>query len=227
MEKIFFDKELYFRFLNEKDIDILLDLINEVYEGLEDKSVYILDTYDELLEQLSGDKDVILGVFNEKDELIAFRHTELGVESKQLHKYVSVVNIPKEGTIYHGGSMVREDYRGRGLQNKTRDIMDKTLEDDDFSRFVSTISPKNAYSMRNVFKSGFALVAYVAKYPAGENKFEERFVFYKDFEKPFIYTGMEEVVDITDVERITQVISKGYVGTEIENGKLTLSQLKK
>ncbi|RVU54056.1 hypothetical protein [Anaerosphaera multitolerans] len=225
MKKLPMGDGLYYRFLDGNDLEELLVLIDHVYDGMEDKTAYIMDTEEEVLEQLTSENDKVVGIFNEEGKLIAFRHMELGIERKQLPKYVDIVEIPVEGTLYHGGAMVHEDYRGRGLQNRTRKIMEETLENENFHRATSTVSPYNYFSMKNVFKSGFALVGYVEEYPAGEDMFEERFIFFKDSKNPFEFSGNNLKVNLFDGKAILKALSEGYVGIDVDYDTLTMAQL--
>lgn len=214
--------ELNFRFLNSDDFDILVNLINTVYEGMEDKSLYIMDTEDEIREQLENDK--IVGIFNDNNTLVAFRHMALTDKSKELVEEVKLISIDDD-VAYHGGSMVLKEYRGRGLQNKTREIMENSLADEEIYKFICTVSPDNPYSLRNVFKNGFAVVAYIQKQSELEGETLDRFILYKDTKQPFKFKENEIEVNLDNRRDLESIIEKGYIGIDIDKNILKLKEI--
>lgn len=138
--------------LDLKNIDEIIELQENILNGLEDKQLYAPTEREEFIKYLkSGGK--IIGYVDEEDNLIAMAvyikkgyekgnyGYDLGLEGDQLLKVAQV-----ESTV------VRSDYRGNGLQKILCQKIEDIAKDDKIKILTSTASPYNKYSV-NTFKN--------------------------------------------------------------------------
>ena len=114
--------------------------------------------------------------------------------------------------------VVLKEYRGRNLQNLTREKLEEKYKDSKFSHKMSTISPKNHRSYKNTLDSGYMLVALKKKYP---DEFSEegydRFILLKSEDINFDFTGEEITIHSSETEKLKEAFETNYVGVAVDD----------
>lgn len=140
-----------------EDLDAMLALQNEVYEGLPKKHVYVVTPREDLLESIAEDCCLTAVAANGKmagfsvmvNPRISPRNygTMLGYRDEQLLRCVSF-----------DLTVVSSEFRGFGLQ---RFFVKKRLEQANAvgaREAFSTIAPDNEYSLNNLLACGFEVI---------------------------------------------------------------------
>lgn len=139
------------------EIDAIAGLQDRVYEHIGNKKNFVLTTREELTESLS--RDVCLGVYD-GEKLIAFtlmvinRDTarnlgfSLGYERQKCLKCVT-----------NDTTFVDPDYQGYGIQRRLLEIKNAIAEKLGAEEVLATVSPENAFSLRNIISEGFEVVS--------------------------------------------------------------------
>lgn len=149
------EKQFEVRPVTLKDIDAAKQMQREVVDFLDDKSLLIPASEDEMLE--SAEKDCFLGLYCD-NRLAAFlilvlnrdcdRNLGFDWEEKQgeevYTKYLSV-----------DSTQVHPDYRGYGIQRYLFDLSERIAREKGGEYLIATISPDNPYSLGNALRSGF------------------------------------------------------------------------
>ncbi|CDZ75221.1 Hypothetical protein ING2D1G_1081 [Peptoniphilus sp. ING2-D1G] len=225
MKKIHEENGLQYYFMTENDIDDIMKFTENVHNTLEDKSTFIMDEKDEL-ERLFENGGQIIGVFD-GERLVGFRSTHVIDYNESFIKDIDFIEDIEEKIIQHGSSMVDKEYRGRGIQNKTRELIENYVKENNYKYFYSTVSPKNPHSFRNVLKNGFYIVALKNVYH-DENGPEgyPRFIFYKNKYRDFEFTDKCINIDPKDEDAIKKALEDKYIGVSYNDEKILFKQIK-
>lgn len=207
-------EELIFKFLGKEDIDEIYELTSEVYEGIENKEIFSHDTKDDL-EHLIDGGGAFVGVYDE-DKLVAYRSLKVPDLEDNLAKDVDFY-IDPESVIVNDTVVVLKEYRGRNLQNLTREKLEKKYSDSKFTNKMSTISPKNYRSYKNTLDSGYMLVSLRKKYPDEySSEGYDRFILLKSDDLNINFTGRERTIHADEIENLRKAFEDNYFGISVD-----------
>lgn len=195
-----------------------VELENYVYEQLPNKQVLYVDTYKDMYEDMkSGAK--IIGVFNGKDEIIAYRY--IGFPGKSSKNLAYDINLPEnqmDKVVHLETTVVHPDYRGNGLQSLTLQHAVSMVRDLGYRHLLCTVSPQNLFSLYNVMKNGLKIKALKKKYGTSEDQSDGlwRFILHRDleigaYEKPI--DSFTSKLENIDEQRV--LIENGYIGFNV------------
>lgn len=218
-------KKLIFKFLDKEHIDEIYDLTSRVYEGLDNKEIFSQDSKSDL-EHLIDKGGAFVGVYDE-DKLVAYRSIKVPDDEDNLAQDVDFYLDPKK-VIVNDTVVVLKEYRGRNLQNLTREKLDEKFKNSNFSHKMSTISPKNHRSYKNTLDSGYMLVALKKKYP---DEFSEegydRFILLKSEDIDFDFTGEEITIHASEIDKLKEAFASNYFGVAVDdNGNILFKEAK-
>ena len=153
------------KFLSIDYIEKILELDKKIYEGLENKDLYVLSTKDDYLKTLKNIGKVVGCIIPETDELIAMGvYSSYGYDN---HNYGYDFNISDEELLKVGqieSTVVDADYRGNGLQMVICGILEDVAKENGNTMISATASPDNKYSVNTFIKLGYEIVADKIKY---------------------------------------------------------------
>lgn len=220
------DDKFIYKWMEKEDLDIVMDFVDEVYETIENKSVYFKEKR-ENIDKILDDGGTIIGVYD-GDTLAAIRITSIPDFENNLAFEVDNLEVPEKKVALNKAVIVKKEYRGNNLQNITRDIAVEDMKQKGQTVFMSTVSPENPYSYRNALKEGYVLVELSKIHPTEEHpEGLDRFVTLKSDKVDFQYTGEEKIVSHTNIEKIQKLIDHNYVGVEaVDEDKILFKQIK-
>lgn len=205
---------LVFKFLDKENIDEIYNLTTEVYEGIENKEIFSHDSK-EYLEDVIDNGGAFIGVYD-GNKLVAYRSIKVPHKDED---YVSKFNfyVDPNTVLVNDTVVVLKDYRGRNLQNITREKIGEKFEGSKFTNKIGTVSPNNYYSYKNTLVSGYKIVSLEKKYP---DEFSEegydRFIILKSEDIQFNFTGREKIIFCEDLEGIKKAISENFYGVSVD-----------
>lgn len=207
-------EELVFKFLDKKDIDDIYDLTSEVYEGIENKEIFSQDSKEELEALIDGGGSFV-GVFD-GGKLVAYRSIKVPSHEDNLAHDVDFY-IEPESVIVNDTVVVLKEYRGRNLQNITREKLEERYKNSKFTNKMSTISPKNYRSYKNTLDSGYMLVSLKKKYP---DEFSEegydRFILLKSDDLDIKMTGNERIIHSSETDELKKAFNDNFFGLAVD-----------
>lgn len=153
------------KLLEKDEVGEALDFQQDVFDGMPHKEWFYLITKDEFLRTIEGrgkvgflmDGDKKMGIFTfsyDEDDLLE----EYGLDDRNM----MIVN----------GVMVKEEYRGRGLQRRMLQMAVEDAKNNGVDGIVATVHPDNIYSLRNFLGEGFEIIDRIKIYNG------ERYVVY-------------------------------------------------
>lgn len=149
---------------------------------------------------------LVIGVYDEKGLLICLRI--LTRNREVLSHYADMIGEKGiDRALCSDGCIVDQVYRGNNLQFLSW-FYAETLISEKYDFAVSTVSPKNIFSLNNMLACGFLIVGVSEMYGG-----YKRFIMRKDFSgETLIRTAGHFEIDIHDEQMIARAISEGCVG---------------
>jgi GNAT superfamily N-acetyltransferase len=203
------------RIINEKELEEVVALQGLVYSKLPNKQVLYIDSYDEMMMDMRlGAK--ILGVFNQSQELIAYRYVGFpGYDNKNLGYDVKLPKKELDKVVHLETTVVHPDYRGNGLQSLTLQEIIPVVKEMGYKHLLCTVSPQNYFSLFNIMKSGLKIKALKKKYGTDESGKDGlwRFILHRNLEQTSMLNPRELFkTAISDIERQERLIREGFIG---------------
>ncbi|NMW84832.1 GNAT family N-acetyltransferase [Peptoniphilus sp. AGMB00490] len=218
-------EKLTFKFLGKKHIDKIYELTSEVYEGIENKEIFSHDSKSDL-EHIIDNGGAFIGVYD-GDKLVAYRSIKVPNDEENLAYDVDFYLDPKK-VIINDTVAVLKEYRGKNLQNITREKLEEKYKDSNFTHKMSTVSPKNYHSYKNTLDSGYMLVALKKKYP--DELCEEgydRFILLKSEDIDFDFTGEEVIINASEIDKLKEIFASNYFGVSVDDkGNILFKKVK-
>ena len=160
----------------------------------------------------------IIGVFNETDNLIAYRYISFpGSDNKSLAYDIDLPKNQMDKVVHLETTVVHPEYRGNALQSITLQYAAAEVKALGYRHLLCTVSPQNMFSLYNIMKNGLKIKALKRKYSSSENPDGLwRFILHKDmaiesYNKPIssYMSGLE------NLDEQKGLIDRGYIGFNI------------
>lgn len=204
------------RLVEPREINVVVNLQNLVYEGLPNKEVLYKDSKSEMLEDLyNGAK--IIGVFNSVDELISYRYISFPRNSsKNLGRDIALNLSELDKVVHLETTLVDPMYRGNRLQSLTLEKAIEIIEPMDMKHILCTVSPYNLFSLFNIMSAGLNIKALKKKYGLEYDNGMWRFILHKDLSMNL--GGCFDDTKLLKMDLIHEqkkLIEDGYIGYNI------------
>ena len=143
------------------DLQVVIDLNEAIYSALPDKSI-LRHNAPEMIASCLEEPNVTLGIW-EGDTLIAIGmlYVPQCLEEDHFH------DLGLEGEYKSANQklfLVREGYRGLGLQRKLIREVEKIAMARGYNLLCTTVAPNNDYSINNFLKEGYVYAKTEEKY---------------------------------------------------------------
>lgn len=208
-------EEYTMRLTSIDELNAVVQLQNYVYEQLPDKQVLYRDSYEDMYEDMkSGAK--IIGVFNDENELIAYRYMGFpGKEERNLGYDIILCENELDKVVHLETTVVHPYYRGNGLQSLTLQHAALMVKSLGYKHLMCTVSPKNFFSLYNVMKNGLKIKALKKKYGIDDNQKDGlwRFILHRDLEVTSYKNPIQFFTSrLNDLEEQQRLIENGFIG---------------
>lgn len=156
--------KVYIRKLKINDIEEILVFQTEILNGIKEEHIYC-ETQRVEFEQYFNNKDTLLGIYTEDNELIAMgvyaRYGEsednygfdLGIRGKELLEVGQIDSVA-----------VVDKFRGNSLQKIICKELEMVSKEEGKNIICTTISPNNPYSIRTFEALGYEIIKEKEKY---------------------------------------------------------------
>lgn len=156
---------MIFETATPKDARLIADSMKQIRAGMEDPSMYIIDTEDDILHSIDGEHGFAV-LAKEEGELAGFflfRYPDVH-EEDHLGAYLNLTEDQKKKVVYMDSAAVFPKFRGQGLQRQLLLEGEKRLKQTPYTIALATVSPKNPASLNTLLKNGFRIIATAEKY---------------------------------------------------------------
>lgn len=210
-------------------LDEMVELIQRVYNALPLKEVLMVDTYEDMKNDMDNGAKVI-GVFGENNQMIAYRYVsfpgkhknnlgyDLGIDEDELVKLCQL-----ETTV------VDPPYRGNNLQSMTLGLMIPIVKAEGYKHLACTISPYNYYSVNNIMKHNLKIKVLTKKYGTLPDNSDGlwRYILHRDIsDKTKKSEDNKIIVAMADIDKQIQLLRDGYIGYSLNHKDKSLNYIK-
>ncbi|MDR1967024.1 MAG: hypothetical protein LBQ36_09960 [Synergistaceae bacterium] len=170
------------------------------------REIFVPTEERDLVRLLGGD-GVSIGVWYE-DRLICMR--AVMTDGEWVNEMLSHMDFPPDGerrTAYTDHCIVDRDFRGNNVQFLTHYAIENVMEDR-FEMFLTTVSPKNTFSLQNILGCNFVIVGVKNLYGG-----YVRYIMQKKLTRNMpIWTHGHLVIPISDIKNQREALDDGFVG---------------
>ena len=213
-------KTLSLRLIREDELDKLYEFMVKVKDSMGDSKNFSLEPRDQIFMPYEmGAK--ILGLFDEDGNIVGERYMTLLSHGKS--EYALDVGLDEEDAesiIYLKSTVIDPDYTGNGLQYKTLEFAKDYCGKLGYSKFMSTISPFNLFSLKNGLQADLKIRALKKKYHSEEHPTGLwRYILFLD--KTVEDKCSDEVIyiDRSELNKQIEYIENDYVGVNLSEDK--------
>lgn len=220
-------EEFTIELLPKERLNEVIDLQLKVYDGIDNKEILYLDSYEEMFDDMKNGAKVI-GVLNSDRKIISYRY--IGFPGKDSRNLGYDINLPKrelDNVVHLETTVVDPIYRGNNLQSMTLEIATELVLCEGYKHLLCTVSPYNFYSLYNVMKNGLKIKTLKRKY--GKSKDDEgilRFILHRDLKTTFTNPVDLVVSKWANLDKQKELINNGYIGFEIFKDTRLLNYIK-
>ena len=152
-----------------EDAEDVHNIMQTVYDLLEDKSLYVCDDLNYVKEQIKNGLGVV--ACNKEGKIIAsfvirFPKDALDNLGKDLNLPLSVL----DRVVHMETAAVLPEYRGKGLQRRMLAYAENMIDKSKYNIFVATVSPNNPASCKTFEKLGYTNILTKEKYGGLERR---------------------------------------------------------
>jgi GNAT superfamily N-acetyltransferase len=197
-------------FLDENCVQDILELQKLIARNLSVSEIFRLQETASFRDLFALDRAVI-GVLTE-DGLIAYSIISFpGDAEDNLGRDIGLSEREQRKVAHLQPVAVHPDYRGNGLQRRMATAHLRVIEDLGYEHVCCTVSPKNPFSLGNVFACGFAVEGLKPKFEGWW-----RYIMYKNI-SPSRTRGTRDAKDVIavkslDIQAQVDLLKQGFVG---------------
>lgn len=210
-------EDYFMKLLSINELDQVINLQEHVYRNLPNKNLLFRDEYEDIYKDLKG-HGKILGVYNSKNQLIAYRYISIpGPTEKNLGNDIHLKEEELKKVAHLETTVVHPEYRGNNLQSLTLINLVPIISELGYNHLLCTISPQNVYSLYNIMKNGLSIKALKRKYITKENENGLwRFILHTDLNEEIdLKKSSLKTLSLESYEEQAILISKGYIGHKL------------
>lgn len=142
-------------YAKEEEAKLIYSLMEQVQKGMEDPSLFVCDDLKYVSEHINR-KGFIVKAENGVGELVGsflVRYPKL--EEDNLGYDLGFPYDKLEKVAHMESVVVREDYRGRGLQQRMLQYGEERVKLEGYQYCMATVAPENVFSKSNFLKQGY------------------------------------------------------------------------
>jgi len=204
--------------LGMDDVDEMKKLESEIIAGLESPDAYSPDEKEDILEDMENGA-MIFGVFV-KGKLRAYRYISFPKRTEANYgRDIELKGKELDKVVNFTSTIVHPEYRGNRLQRKTMKHALEQLGGTEYRYLISTVSPINYYSLKNMIRSGFVIKKIKRKYGkiADEIDGKMRYILFRDINDNMVKRYSKTiVVNNTEIDLQKNLIKNGYIGYDVD-----------
>ena len=156
-------QEFIFRVAEAKDAQKIHNLMVEVYEQLENKSLYVCDDLAFVKRHISHEGFTVVACTKE-DKIVGSLILRIPDAEDNLGKDIGFSEEECQSVIHVESAVVAPLYRGNALQRRMLQIAETMIDRVKYSYLMATVSPDNPASYKTLESLGYELIVTKEKY---------------------------------------------------------------
>ncbi len=176
------EKRVELRLAKISDTGRIHLLMQEVYEELQDKSIFICDDLDHVRKYIEGNGFGVVGVISVSssegedyaksqengqadEEIVSSLIVQFpGLNEDNLGRDMGLSEGELLKVAHFESAVVRKDCRGQGLERRMAEYAERNIDISKYRYFMATVSPDNPASYKTAEKLGYKCIAEKEKY---------------------------------------------------------------
>ena len=217
------------KLISHDHLDEMVELIQRVYDALPLKEVLMVDSYEDMKNDMDNGAKVI-GIFGEAEQMIAYRYVSFPGKAKHSLGYDVGINEDElEQLCQLETTVVDPPYRGNNLQSMTLGLMIPIVTAEGYKHLACTISPYNYYSVNNIMKHNLKIKVLTKKYGTLPDNSDGlwRYILHTNLsEKTRKPVNNKIVVQMSEIEKQLELLKNGYIGYSLNHKDQSLNYVK-
>lgn len=156
-------KDIKIRVATTNDVDKIYNLMKSVYDGLEDKTIYVHGNLDYVAKRVNNLGSVIVAEYN--GEIVG--SLIFNYPANKEENYGVDINLPEDEldlVVTMENAAVSLKYRGNNLEYRMLNFVENMIDKKKYKYFLATVSPINEASKKSLEKLGYKIEKKVNKY---------------------------------------------------------------
>jgi ribosomal protein S18 acetylase RimI-like enzyme len=147
-----------------ENVQEIHNLMREVYERLEDKSLYVCDDLEYVDSHISKEGFVVIACNRENRIVGSFIFRYPDMHEDNLGRDIGLSGDKLKQVVHMESSAVLPEYRGRSLQSEMLKYGEDLIDKKKYRYFMATVSPDNPASCKTFENNGYRCVMTKEKY---------------------------------------------------------------
>lgn len=156
--------DILFGLATKEDAKEIHELMEEVYEKLEDKSLYVCDGLEYVNTHISGEGFAVKACNYDGKIVGSFIFRYPGMQDDNLGRDIGLEEGELPKVVHMESAVVLPEYRGRGIQYKMLKYAEELIDKNQYKYFMATVSPNNPASYKSFEKNGYEIKLTKEKY---------------------------------------------------------------
>ncbi len=158
------EKIFTMKLASENDADKIYSHMQEVYNQLENKALFVCDNHDFIVDHISIHGFVVMAYCNNEKFAGCLIVRFPGYDNDNLGKDTGLSDAQQLRVAHMESVVVLDKYRGNNLQYEMMKYAEKNIDTNKYRYILATVSPDNIYSRTNLIKCGYRFVLNKVKY---------------------------------------------------------------
>lgn len=212
-------KTLGARWIEPSELDAVYKFMERIRNEMCDNKNFSLEPQETIfIPYEMGGK--ILCLFDEDGQIVGERYITLIDHGKSDLLVDAAIDAKPTEVLYLKSTVVDTDYTGNSLQYKTLMFAIDYFKKHNMTKYMSTVSPYNIFSLNSAIKGNFKIRALKKKYPTEEHpKGLWRCILYLDVESDEKYDENYIFVNRKDINKQLELLDDNYVGITLSEDK--------
>lgn len=158
------ERDVILTVASQNDVQDIYDLMRKVYERLEDKTLFVLDSLEYVNAQITKEGFAVIARNKDESMVGAFIFRYPHMEEDNLGRDIQLADEQLNRVVHMESAVVLPEYRGGGLQSKMLQYAEKLIDKNRYKYFMATVSPDNPASYKSLEKNGYKCMTTKEKY---------------------------------------------------------------
>lgn len=157
--------DILYRLATSDDAAEVHQLMVSVYEGMENKGLYVCDELEHVENCIFKGKGFGVVACNAEKKIVGsfiMRYPHMSTDNLGRDIGLPPEELPK--VVHMESAVVMPEYRGRGIQYRMLRYAEELIDTNKYKYYLATVSPDNPASYRSLEKNGYRHIATKNKY---------------------------------------------------------------
>lgn len=160
------DAAVKIRLAQAEDVDSIYELMKNVYEQLEDKSIYVCDDREFVAAHIEEKGFIVIAYdgYDDRKDMAGCLIVRYPDSNDNLGWDIGLSDNELSEVVHMESAVVASEYRGMGLQRKMLEYAQSLIDSKNFHYLMATVSPDNPASYHTLERCGYRMMTEKEKY---------------------------------------------------------------